>query len=297
MRHSRINILIGAATVAIWALELGIAQPESLPAAHAADCPDTEVIFARGTTEAPGPGVVGDAFISALRNQMGPKSLDVYAVDYPATTDFPTAVDGIRDARNHILAMAASCPRTKIVLGGFSQGAAVMGFVTAGSIPDGIAMTDVPAPIPPDVTAHVAAVALFGKPSPRFMHAINDPSITVGPLYQPKTIDLCVPNDLVCDPHGSSFDAHNSYVGSGLITQAATFTKGQLQASWSADALGGPQPWSATNPAAHKPDNPTSATPVIGPGGNPDAAVHLPLTAQMLPGPPPPTPEAPPPQQ
>ena len=94
--------------------------------------------------------------------------------DYPASTDFPTAIDGVNDASAHIRSMAASCPNTKLVLGGFSQGAAVMGFVTANVIPDGAPAT-VPNPMPPDVANHVAAVALFGKPSTRFMRAINEP--------------------------------------------------------------------------------------------------------------------------
>lgn len=40
-----------------------------------------------------------------------------------------------------------------------------------------------PNPMPPDVANHVAAVALFGKPTDRFMRAINQPSVEVGPLY------------------------------------------------------------------------------------------------------------------
>ncbi|WP_254848171.1 cutinase family protein, partial [Mycobacterium avium] len=36
-----------------------------------------------------------------------------------------TAADGISDAGAHVQQMAANCPRTKMVLGGYSQGAAV----------------------------------------------------------------------------------------------------------------------------------------------------------------------------
>ncbi len=188
---------IGAAAAVAFAI-----QAAPIPSAHAAPCPDAEVVFARGTTEAPGVGPTGDAFVDSLRSRVGAKSVGVYAVDYPATTDFPTAVDGITDARAHVIATAANCPRTKIVLGGFSQGAAVMGFVTASAVPDGVSPLDVPAPMPPEVANHVAAVALFGKPSTRFMHAINDPPITIGPQYVAKTIDLCVDDDLVCDSDG-----------------------------------------------------------------------------------------------
>jgi len=41
----------------------------------------------------------------------------------------------------------------------------------------------------PDVARHVAAVALFGEPSSRFLTAINAPPMAIGPLYAPKTIN------------------------------------------------------------------------------------------------------------
>jgi cutinase len=259
--------LIGAATLAICTM-----QSAPMPSAHGDVCPDAEVVFARGTTEEPGPGPTGDAFIDSLRSRVGAKTVGVYAVDYPATTDFPTAVDGIADARAHILATAATCPHTKVVLGGFSQGAAVMGFVTASVVPDGVSASDVPAPMPPDVADHVAAVALFGKPSTRFMHAINDPPIIVGPQYVDKTIDLCVDNDLVCDPHGSSFSAHDQYDETGMVDQGAAFVTSRLQAGWAADAAA--QPPAATAPSP-------SALPA--PGAAP--APHLPSAPLTPPGP------------
>ena len=53
-RH--IAVSIGAAAVATSVL-----QAAPIPLAQAAPCPDAEVVFARGTTEAPGPGPTGDA--------------------------------------------------------------------------------------------------------------------------------------------------------------------------------------------------------------------------------------------
>jgi cutinase len=216
---------IGAAAVATWAL-----SSAPVPSAHAAPCPDVEVVFARGTTEPPGVGPTGEAFVASLRSQIGPKSVGVYPVDYPATTDFPTAVDGITDASTHIRTMASNCPNTNMVLGGFSQGAAVMGFVTANVIPDGVSTVDVPAPMPPDVANHVAAVALFGKPNTRFMRAIGEPQVAIGPQYVPKTIDLCVPDDLICASDGRDFSAHTQYVEEGMVDQAAVFAASHVKA-------------------------------------------------------------------
>jgi cutinase len=199
------------------------------PHASAQPCSDVEVVFARGTTEDPGVGPTGQAFVDALRPRLGARTMTVYPVDYPATIDFPTAIDGVRDAGAHVEATAANCPNTKIVLGGFSQGAAVAGFVTANVIPDG-APDGVPNPMPPDVANHVAAVALFGKPNARFMRAINEPRIDVGPAYAAKTIDLCVPDDFVCS-NGQDFNAHTQYVESGMVDQAATFAADHVLAA------------------------------------------------------------------
>jgi cutinase len=205
-----------------WAI-LGV----SIPSASAEGCPDVEAIFARGTTEAPGVGAIGQAFVDSLQSKVGPKTFGVYAVDYPATTDFPTAVDGIRDAGNHLESMAASCPKTKMVLGGYSQGAAVMGFVTSAAIPDGVDAADVPKPMPLDVANHVAAVTLFGTPSTRFMDTVGAPPVVIGPQYQPKTLELCVADDPVCSD-GGDWAAHAAYADDGMVDQAANYAASHL---------------------------------------------------------------------
>ena len=104
-----------------WAL---LSTPVS-PAAFADPCSDIAVVFARGTHQDPGLGNIGQAFVDSLTSQVGGRSVGVYAVNYPASPDFPTAMVGIQDAANHITQMAASCTQTKEVLGGFSQGGAV----------------------------------------------------------------------------------------------------------------------------------------------------------------------------
>jgi cutinase len=222
MKAYPLTNLVCAATAPVWAL---IVAP--LPAAAADPCPDVEVVFARGTNEPPGVGGIGQTFVDTLRSHVGTKSLGVYPVNYPATTNFPTAVDGITDAGTHVEAMAVRCPKTKMVLGGYSQGAAVMGFVTYSQVPDGAHLAQALQPMPPEVANHVATVALFGKPSGQFMSIINEPPITIGPEYAAKTIDLCVPNDPICSSSGTP-GAHHQYVETGLVDQAADFAASRL---------------------------------------------------------------------
>lgn len=194
------------------------------PSALAAPCPDVEVVFARGTMEPPGIGRIGQAFVDALREDVGIKTVNVYAVNYPASTDFPTGVQGVVDGSTHVAALAAGCPSTKMVLGGYSQGAAVVGFVTTDHIPDGYTVpAGTPLPLPNGVADHVAAVALFGKPSPKFMAAIDEPAVAIGPAYAGKTIDLCAGGDPICSQQGGSTAAHSMYAGNGMVQQAADF--------------------------------------------------------------------------
>ncbi|WP_430755448.1 cutinase family protein [Mycolicibacterium septicum] len=199
--------------------------------ASADSCADVQVVFARGTFEPPGVGGVGEAFTDALRAKAGGKSVDVYAVNYPASLDFATAADGVADASNKVQATVAACPDSKIVLGGFSQGAAVAAYLTEDAVPQGFALPpSITGPLPAGVADHVAAVALFGKPSSGFLQMIytGAPPITVGSRYVAKTDDLCIPEDPVCSPTGSDNNAHNLYAANGLTDQAADYVVARL---------------------------------------------------------------------
>jgi len=203
------------------------------PPAAAGPCPDVEVVFARGSGEPPGLGGVGRSFVDALRPQIGARTLGVYAVNYPASTDFSNPdfpagfIEGVRDASSHVESTAANCPDTKEVLGGYSQGAAVAGFVTSASVPPDVPASEVPKPMPPQVANHVGAVTMFGTPSDQFMEQYGAPVIVIGPLYRPKTIELCAQGDSVCGD-GSNPAAHMSYTVNGMVEQAAHFAAGHL---------------------------------------------------------------------
>jgi hypothetical protein len=236
MNVRRIPRFIGAVTVALGAVMLGAAAPS----ASAQPCPDVEVVFARGTGEPPGVGGIGQAFVDAVRAQSGGRSVDVYAVNYPASGDFAdriafagTVVDGIRDAGAHVQSTAANCPSTRIVLGGYSQGAVVAGYVTSAEVPAGVPTeygSYIPKPMPPGVADHVAAVALFGKPSDVFLRDYDAPPIVIGPAYAAKTTQLCAPGDTICDgtPGGGPTIAHALYSVNGMVDQAAAFSVGRL---------------------------------------------------------------------
>lgn len=202
-----------------------------VPSASAAPCPDVEVIFARGTHEQPGAGPTGQAFVDALRPRVGDQSLAVYPVDYPANDQWTTGAAGVRDAAARIVSVAATCPNTKMVLGGYSQGAAVAGFVTSAVVPDGVDSAAVPKPLEPEVADHVAAIVLFGLPNERAMNFLREPVVAIGPLYEGKTRELCATDDPVCSD-GLNFAVHNprSYDGE-LTSQGAAFAASRLNAT------------------------------------------------------------------
>jgi cutinase len=186
--------------------------------AFADDCPDIEVVFARGTNDAPGLGNVGDAFVGALRDKVGGRSVGAYAVNYPASFDFLAAADGANDASAHIQYMVNNCPNTRLVLGGYSQGAAVIDVISAVPMP----VVGFNSPLPPNVPDHVAAIAVFGNPSAK----LGLP-LTVSPVWGGRSIDLCNADDPICQTNGESVAAHRAYPG-GPTNQAANFVAGLL---------------------------------------------------------------------
>jgi cutinase len=113
----------------------------------------------------------------------------------------------------HVQGTAANCPKTKIVLGGYSQGAAVMDLTSHQ--------------LSPQVANHVAAVALFGNPESSYSKQLSDSQIpAIDASYSPKTIDICLPEDIYCT-EGGNILPHLQYVP-GSTDQAATFVAQKL---------------------------------------------------------------------
>jgi cutinase len=192
------------------------------PVASAASCPDVEVVFARGRQEPPGVGTVGNAFVSALRSRVN-RNVGVYAVRYPADTEVDI---GANDMSQHIQSMVGNCPNTRLVLGGYSLGAAVTDVVMA--VPTQV--FGFRNPLPPEADGHIAAVALFGNGSQWV-----GPITNFNPAYNDRTIDLCHGTDPICNPADPNTWADNwpqhaakAYIQAGMVDQAADFVAGKL---------------------------------------------------------------------
>jgi cutinase len=204
--------ILGVTVGMTWALVITLIDSRY---ASAGACSDVEVVFARGTNEPSGVGSVGQAFVDSLRSKVPGRSVAAYAVNYPATDDFVrSSLAGAGDARAHVQSVVGSCPHTRMVLGGYSQGAGVIDMTTEQ--------------LPPEIADHVAAVAVFGNPESTFARALGGGQLpTISPLYRPKTIDLCVPDDPICS-EGRNPRAHVLYVQSGMTNQAAAFAASRI---------------------------------------------------------------------
>ncbi|CAN5608130.1 cutinase family protein [soil metagenome] len=226
MTPGRCRALVAAGILAAAALFVApTVLPDritAIPSAGAAPCPAAEVIFARGRIEPAGAGQIGNAFVSALRSKTG-KKIDLYAVKYPADTEIDI---GANDMSQRIQYMAGNCPDTRLVLGGYSLGAAVTDVVLA--VP--IAAFGFKSPLPPGMDQRIAAVALFGNGS-----QWAGPISTFSPLYNERTIELCHGDDPICNPT----DPNNwqdywpqhlapAYIQAGMVNQAADFVAGRI---------------------------------------------------------------------
>jgi cutinase len=152
---------------------------------------------------------------------LGGRTLGTYAVNYPASLNFLTTGAGADDARGHIARMAGACPGTRIVLGGFSQGAAVVSML-AGVPPVGDRVGSIGSapPLAPDLTDRVAAVAVFANPGARFGSALSSTGQFAG-----RAIDLCSQGDPICS-EGRDRSAHSNYEMPPYPDQAAGFIAG-----------------------------------------------------------------------
>jgi cutinase len=212
--------LIAAALMYASAM-LPFGTPGAAPSASAS-CPDVQVIFARGRYESPGTGILGNAFINSLESKVN-KNITTYAVKYPADTEIDI---GANDMSHHIQDMVNNCPDTRLVLGGYSLGAAVTDVVLAAPF----SAFGFDSPLPPGIDQHIAAVALFGNGSQWV-----GPITNFSPVYNDRTIELCHGADPICNPADPNTWKENwpqhlaqAYIDAGMANQAADFVAGKL---------------------------------------------------------------------
>jgi cutinase len=211
----------GVCAAAFLAAGLMLAPVALIPTASAS-CPDVDVVFARGRQESPGAGVVGNAFVSALRSRVN-RNVSLYAVRYPADTQIDV---GANDISAHVQSTINGCPNTRVVLGGYSLGAAATDVVMAAPGP----MFGFTNPLPPGADQHIAAIALFGNGTQWV-----GPIANFNPVYADRTIDMCHGADPICnpaDPHtwNENWPQHagSLYISDGMVNQAADFVAGKL---------------------------------------------------------------------
>lgn len=225
VRRYAAAVMVAACAAGILLLSSTAGPSGSLPSAKADPCPPAEVIFARGRNEPPGIGRLGQPFVDALRAQV-PMEIGVYGVNYPANNEI---AQGANDVSRRIQYMADTCPDTRLVVGGYSLGAASAA-VALSATGGGFGFKN---PLPPGVDTHVAAVVLFANVTRRLGGS------DVGPAFGGKVFEACNPVDPICrdgiprslDDFQRDWSSHlqDAYIDSGLVNQAADFAAARLQ--------------------------------------------------------------------
>ncbi|OJD21911.1 hypothetical protein ACJ73_06748 [Blastomyces percursus] len=129
LRVAAVISFIFSNTLLVLANPLPIPSPQEQPTGTS--CAAVTIITARGTSEDPGEGRL-TTVASDIAN--GHENSERIALDYPAEL-FPYSVSlyrGIQALTGLLNTSASSCPETKIVLLGYSQGAHVIGNTLCG---------------------------------------------------------------------------------------------------------------------------------------------------------------------
>ncbi|CZT08205.1 related to cutinase precursor [Rhynchosporium graminicola] len=163
-------------------------------------CKPYTVIFARGTFEPGNVGIlVGPPFFDALRARVGAANLTVLGVnDYKASVEGYLAGGDVKMGFEHIATAFKTCPHTKLVVSGYSQGSEIVRIALAS--------------LPAATAAWVSKVVVFGDPN----NATAIPHVAAS-----KVLTVCHKGDDICKKGIQIVQPHLTY---GLdVRTAATF--------------------------------------------------------------------------
>jgi hypothetical protein len=195
-------------------------------------------ITARASTEAAGEGITG-ALVTQVVNASA-QTVSRASVNYPATLNnyANSSLQGINALKSQLTNLVNSCPNTKVVLMGYSQGAHVVGDVLGGGQGGSLGATT--APVASSVSSHVVAVATFGDPR----HVVSGPNFNAGTsnrnglfprsaaqvnalnAFSPRIRSWCDANDTFCSS-GFSTNVHLTYLNR-YQDAAAQFVLGRI---------------------------------------------------------------------
>ena len=160
MPRLRRAVLLAVATCAL------LATAHATPATAQPDtCTDVAFVGARGSGEAPGLGTTLRETAHHYQNSVGSRAtVDIHPVKYPAVSvlnadlaEYDASVaEGVGNIRTQVSSLAVSCPSTRYVLAGYSQGAhAITRFLES---------IDTGKQLDRAVAERIIGIALFGSP-------------------------------------------------------------------------------------------------------------------------------------
>ncbi|KAM5355317.1 hypothetical protein ACJ41O_001963 [Fusarium nematophilum] len=197
-----------------------VALLAGLVSANKTTCPlGAHIIVVRGSLESQGPGIMGEVADKVLEGIPGS---DMESLVYPALYDpyVPSQTEGVKAMGKLVRGYAKKCPRTKVVILGYSQGAHITMDTMCGASSDGFPET---MPQLSYIADKVAAIVLMGDPSRTDGQPFNigtSQGNGIFPRHRPggcqcisgKTISICDAGDPFCEAGGKDLAVHMGYV-------------------------------------------------------------------------------------
>ncbi|RGP73308.1 acetylxylan esterase 2 [Fusarium sporotrichioides] len=202
------------------ALTLLLSLLVALVAANSTTCAKgAHVIVARGSLEPQGPGAMGELADKVLKLVPGS---DMESLVYPALYNeyLDSQPAGVRTLTSAIQNYVKNCPKTQLVLMGYSQGAHVIMDTICGASSTGFPAT---LPQPSYITDKIASVILLGDPSlteGQTFHVGTSVGSGMFPRNLPagcdsiatKTVSVCDKGDPFCEAGGKELSVHLGYI-------------------------------------------------------------------------------------